>query len=58
MNNHDRAMIMYKDIQRRKKQKEEGERQAETYCIESACRSINRSAKWRSRNPRGCRRID
>lgn len=58
MNNHDRAMIMYKDIQRRKKQKEEGIRQAETYCIESACKSINGSAKWRCRNPRGRRRMD
>ncbi len=58
MNTHDRAMIMYNDIQRRKKLKEEGEKQADNYCMESACRSINKSAKWRTRNPRGRRRID
>lgn len=58
MNNHERAMIMYNDIQRRQRLKEEGEKQAENYCIESVCRSINKSAKWRTRNPKGRRRSD
>ena len=58
MNNRERAMIMYSDIQRRKNLREEGTRQAEKYLIESACNSINKSAKWRTRNPRGSRRVD
>lgn len=58
MNNHDRAMIMYRDIQRRKKLREEGLRQADKYLTEMACKSINNSAKWRTRNSKGSRRID
>lgn len=58
MNNRERALVLYNDIQRRRKLKEEGIKQAEKYLTESACSSINKSARWRSRNPRGRRRID
>lgn len=58
MNNREKAMIMYNDIQRRKRLREEGVKQAEKYLTESACNSINKSARWRTRNPRGSRRID